>query len=130
MAMTGMREFTRRAGILEEPPPEAIVRQGLLPGPFRRADRGRRRAKVELLHWGYGAAGGAGFAALPWPVRRRLAVGPLYGVVVWLSFEVAVAPLLGLDQATKKRPLDRLALMFDHTLYGLVLAETRNRPQD
>lgn len=130
MAMTGMREFTRRAGILHEPPPEAIVRQRLLSGPFRRADRGRKRAKVELFHWAYGAGGGAGFAMLPWSLRRRLAVGPLYGLVVWFGFEVAIAPLLGLEQAGKRRPLDRLALLVDHSLYGLVLSETRNRPQD
>ena len=58
MAMTGFREFTRRVGLLQEPPPEAIVRQRLL-GRFRRAKTGRRRAGAEVLHWTYGAAGGA-----------------------------------------------------------------------
>lgn len=129
MAMTGLREFTRRIGVLEEPPPEAIMRQRLL-NPFRRAKHGKARAGVELMHWSYGAAGGAVFAALPGEIRRRPYAGPAYGVAVWLGFELAIAPALGLSQAARPRPLDRLALVADHLLYGFVLSETRKRPQD
>ena len=129
MAMTGLREFTRRVGALEEPPPESIVRQRLL-SRLRRTEHGKRRARVELMHWGYGAAGGAMFAALPDAVRQRAWSGPAYGVVVWLSFELGVAPLLGLSQARRMRPRDRIALLVDHLLYGFVLSETRQRPQD
>lgn len=129
MAMTGLRELTRRVGLLEEPPPEAIVRQRLL-SRFRPAEHGHARAKVELLHWSYGAAGGAAFAALPGEIRLRPYAGPAYGLAVWLGFELGVAPLLGLSQSERKRPLDRLALIADHLLYGFVLSETRRRPQD
>lgn len=127
MAMTGLREFTRRIGVLEEPPPEAIVRQRLLK-PFGRAKHGQSRAQVELLHWSYGAGGGAAFAALPEELRMKPYAGPVYGLVVWLGFELGVAPLLGLSQAGRLRPLDRLALAADHLLYGFVLSETRARP--
>jgi hypothetical protein len=44
---------------------------------------------------------------------------------VWLGFELALAPLLGLSQATRVRPVDRLALAADHLLYGLVLSDMR-----
>lgn len=128
MAMSGLREFTRHVGLLEEPPPEAIMRQRLLPGPFRRPKKGTDRAKVELLHWGYGAGGGAVFAALPEEIRRKPYAGPAYGLAVWAGFELAVAPLLGLS--LRKRSLDRLALIADHLLYGFVLSETHKRPQD
>jgi hypothetical protein len=101
-----------------------------LPGPFRRAEHGRKRVAVELLHWSYGAGGGAAFAALPSELRNRPWAGPLYGVVVWGGFELAIAPLLDLDQAKRVRPLDRLALIADHLLYGFVLSETRRRPRD
>ena len=89
----------------------------------------RRRAAIELAHWGYGAAGGAAFAALPEALRRRAWAGPIYGFATWLGFELALAPALGLSQATKPRPLERPALAVDHLLYGFVLSETRRRPQ-
>jgi hypothetical protein len=35
------------------------------------------------------------------------------------------APVLGLSQAKRARPVDRLALAGDHLLYGVVLTATR-----
>ncbi len=127
MAMTGMREFTLHAGILEQTPPEAIVARGT--GRFHRRPSGPGRAVVELAHWGYGAAGGAVFGALPAAVRRRSWSGPAYGLLIWLGFELAIAPALSLPQAKRVRLLDRAALAVDHLLYGLVLSETRRRPR-
>jgi hypothetical protein len=129
MAMTGMRAFTVDLGIVEQTPPEAIVKQKAR-GLIRRVPRGRRRATIELAHWAYGAAGGAAFAALPEGIRRRGWAGPIYGFVVWLGFEVALAPVLGLTQSKKLRLAERLALAIDHLLYGLVLSELRRRPQE
>ena len=128
MAMSGMRVVTVNLGLVDETPPRAIIRQrgkgihGLLP-------RRQRRTFRELFHWGYGAAGGAAFAALPDPIRRRAWAGPGYGLVVWLGFELCVAPVLGLSQAGKRRPIERAAFALDHALYGFVLSETRRRPQ-
>jgi hypothetical protein len=45
--------------------------------------------------------------------------------VVWLGFELGIAPVLGLSQAKRMRVVDRLALAADHLLYGLVLSGTR-----
>jgi uncharacterized membrane protein YagU involved in acid resistance len=85
---------------------------------------------IELLHWSYGAAGGAGFALLPKRVRQgpRWA-GPLYGLVHWLFFELVLAPVLGLSHAKRVRPVERAGLAADHLLYGFVLSETRARPR-
>lgn len=129
MAMTGMRVVTVGLGIVEEPPPQAIFRQRAR-GLLRLVPRKRRSAAIELAHWGYGAAGGAVFGALPEDLRRQRWAGPLYGLVVWAGFEVVLAPLLGLEQAKKPRPLDRAALAADHLLYGLVLSEFRQRPRE
>ena len=128
MAMTGMRAFTIDVGLIRESPPQAILRQRAK-GLIRRVPRGRRRGAIELAHWAYGAVGGAAFALLPEPVRQRGWAGPVYGLVTWLSFEAVIAPGLGLSQAKKLRTVERTALAIDHLLYGLVLSETRTRPQ-
>jgi hypothetical protein len=54
---------------------------------------------------------------------------PVYGLVVWLGFEVGIAPALGISQAKRVRLVDRLALAADHLLYGLVLSGTRRSAQ-
>ena len=129
MAMTGMRAFTVDLGIVEQTPPQAIFKQRAR-GLIRRVPRGRRRAAVEIAHWAYGAGGGAAFALLPQGLRRRAWAGPAYGVAVWLGFEAALAPALGLKQARRLRAAERAALAADHLLYGLVLSEIRARPQE
>jgi hypothetical protein len=128
MAMTGMRAFTVDAGIVEEPPPRAIVRQRAK-GILRRVPRNRRRGAVELFHWGYGAGGGAVFALLPDAIRMRRWAGPAFGLAIWAGFEAGIAPALGLSQAKRSRPLDRVGLALDHLLYGFVLSEMRSRPR-
>ena len=124
MAMTGMRVLTTELGLVEETPPKAVSRQRAS-ALLRRAPRRQRRALVEAAHWAFGAGGGAAFGALPGGVRRRRWAGPVYGLVVWLGFELGIAPVLGLSQAKRVRPVDRLALAADHLLYGLVLSEMR-----
>jgi hypothetical protein len=129
MAMTGMRAFTVDLGIVEQTPPEAILKQKAR-GLIRRVPKKHRRATIELVHWGYGAGGGAAFRLLPDEARRRAWAGPVYGLLVWLGFELGIAPLLGLTQAKRLRAVERTALAVDHLLYGLVLSEIRRRPQE
>jgi hypothetical protein len=81
----------------------------------------------ELFHWTYGAGGGAAFAALPQQVRAKAWAGPAYGLAIWLGFETAIAPLLGLKQARELRLRERSALAADHLLYGFVLSQMRRR---
>lgn len=128
MAMTGMRVLTVDLGLVEDTPPQAIIKQRLR-GLIRQVPRRRRRAFVELAHWGYGAGGGAIFRLLPRALRDRAWAGPAYGVVVWLGFELGIAPLLDLAQAKQVRAVERAALAADHLLYGFVLSEFRRRPR-
>jgi hypothetical protein len=129
MSMTGMRAFTVDLGIVDQTPPEAILKQKAR-GLIRQLPRRHRRATIELVHWGYGAGGGVAFRMLPDAVRRRAWAGPVYGLFVWLGFELGIAPLLGLSQAKRLRAVERTALAVDHLLYGLVLSEIRRRPQE
>ena len=128
MAMTGMRVVTVDTGIVKQTPPEAIIKQKAR-GLLRRVPRNRRRTAIELAHWGYGALGGAAFGMLPEGIRLARWSGPAYGLLVWFGFEAGIAPVLGLAQADKPRPAERLALAADHLLYGLVLSELRARPR-
>jgi hypothetical protein len=131
MAMTGMRVLTSELGLVEQTPPEAVSRQRARGARalLRLAPHKQRRGLVETAHWAFGAGGGAVFGALPRTVRRRPWAGPVYGLVVWLGFELGIAPVLGLSQAKRVRPVDRMALAADHVLYGLVLSEMRRRPR-
>ena len=127
MAMTGMRVITVDVGLVEQSPPEAIAEQRAR-GLLRRVPPRRRRVAVELLHWAYGTAGGGAFGALPDRLRERPWAGPAYGLLSWLSFELGIAPVLGLKQARRPRVAERMALAADHLLYGFVLSQAR-RPQ-
>jgi hypothetical protein len=127
MAMTGMRVLTTELGLVEQTPPQAVGRQRARGARalLRRAPRKQRRGLLEAAHWAFGATGGAAFGALPGAIRRRLWAGPVYGLVVWLGFELGIAPVLGLSQAKRVRLVDRLALAADHLLYGLVVSGSR-----
>ena len=119
MAMTGMRVLTVSLGLVGQPPPQQLAGG---------QSRGRRRAAVELAHWAVGAAGGAGYGALPAAWRARPWTGPLYGLAIWTGFE-ATAPLMGLPHPEGRGLSQRLAIAADHTLYGFILDETRPAPQ-
>jgi hypothetical protein len=129
MAMTGMRAFTVHMGLVDETPPQAIFRQRAR-GLLRKVPRKRRRAAIEVAHWSYGAAAGAAFGSLPDSMRQRAWAGPIYGLMVWLGFELGLAPALGLSQSRRLRLSERAALAGDHLLYGFVLSETRRRPRE
>jgi hypothetical protein len=129
MSMTGMRAFTVHMGLVDETPPQAIFRQRAR-GLLRKVPRKRRRAAIEVAHWSYGAAAGAAFGSLPDSMRQRAWAGPIYGLMVWLGFELGLAPALGLSQSRRLRLSERAALAGDHLLYGFVLSETRRRPRE
>jgi hypothetical protein len=129
MAMTGMRTFTVHVGLAEESPPRAIFRQRAR-GVLKLVPRRQRRAVIELAHWVYGAGGGTVFGVLPDGIRRRAWAGPIYGLMVWLGYELGIAPALGLTHAKRVRPVERAAFAADHLLYGFVLSEMRRRPRE
>jgi len=131
MAMTGMRVITIELGLVEQTPPQALSVQRArgVRGLLRRAPRKQRRGLLEAAHWAFGAGGGAAFGALPRTMRSHPWAGPAYGLTVWLGFELGIAAALGLSQAKRARPFDRIALAADHLLYGLVLSATHRPTQ-
>jgi len=123
MAMSGMRKVTTELGLVERIPPERVALEGV-PALVERIPPERRELAIELAHWLYGGIGGAAFGSLPERLRRQTWSGPLYGVGVWLGYEIAVAPLFGLHRKRGPSAAERAALVVDHMLYGIVVAST------
>ncbi len=126
MAMTGMRRVTTGLGLVRLPPPETIATQGV-PALLARVPPRHRDVAIELAHWGYGGAAGAAFAFMPRALQRMPGAGPAYGFAIWLAFEKGIAPVLGLMQSERPRIVERLALIGDHILYGVLVAEAGDR---
>ncbi|MFD6952094.1 hypothetical protein A6A08_02705 [Nocardiopsis sp. TSRI0078] len=122
MAMTGMRQAEVGMGFVQRTPPDAILKEGV-PAVLRSIPENRRKAAIELAHWGYGATAGALFAFLPRRLRRSRLTGPVYGVMAWGAFELAIAPALGLAHARRSRPQERMALLLDHVVFGFVIGD-------
>lgn len=121
MAMTGTRTVTAAVGPHEKSPPQAIIDEHA-PRPVLELSARNREAVTELAHWAYGAGGGALFGILPRRIRSHVAAGPLYGLALWLTFELGIAPALGLEYAHRRQTLWRAVIAFDHVLYGVMVA--------
>lgn len=121
MMMSAFRQATIHLGLVEEPPPETMVREGT-PDALRRLDEGKRSAVTELAHWTYGAGGGAAYGLLPGALRRQPWTGPAYGVALWLTYEFVLAPLLG-EKHPQGKVVGRAMVALDHVLYGLVVGD-------
>lgn len=132
MAMSAVRQVTTSFDLVQQTPPDAILKQRAL-GMLVRSPKlayfvaRRQVGLVELAHWGYGAVGGAAFALLPRWLHEKRWVGAGYGVVTWLVFELSIAPVLGLRQARRIRAVERLTFLGDHILYGAILGADRHR---
>jgi len=127
MTMSALRQVTTGLGLVEQTPPDAILKERAFALIVRKPRLAfflarRQVAVVELAHWVYGAGGGAAFALLPRSFLEKQWAGPAYGLATWAVFELSIAPVLGLEQATKIRPVERLMFAMDHLLYGVILA--------
>jgi uncharacterized membrane protein YagU involved in acid resistance len=120
LAMTGVREFAKHAGLVREDPPQRLTR--------KKAGR-RSRIIAQLVHLAMGGAFGAVYGLLPEPVRMKPWSGPVYGVLVWIGFDAVAAPLLGIERNWPKGK-ERAVFVADHALFGLVLSELRARPRE
>ena len=128
MVMTGVRVFAKDAGLIREDPPRRLTRKRAR-GLLKAVPRRRSGVMVELVHWAMGGAFGAVFGMLPARIRRRPWSGPAFGLAVWVGFDGAAAPLLGLERNWPKGR-ERLVFLVDHLLFGVVLNEMRSRPHE
>jgi hypothetical protein len=129
LSMTGARTLASELCLLETgTPPESVVDEGL-PRLVRSIPRERRPAVIDVLHLGYGAAGGAAFSLLPPRWRRHWISGPAFGLVLWLGYITSIAPVLGLRIERRRDVREWIVLAADHMLYGLVISRLGGRPR-
>jgi hypothetical protein len=122
MSMTGARTLASEFGLLTKgTPPERVAEEGV-PQVLAPVPPGMRPATVDVLHLGYGSAGGAAYGMLPLRWRRQWYTGPLYGIALWLAYLLVIAPLLGLRLERRREIRDWAVLAADHVLYGLVVS--------
>ena len=119
MTMSGVRQDTSDLGLMEESPPETMVRR-LAPDRARSMPKAPVKALTELAHGRYGVAGGVGFLLPPQigaippgrgPGVRRRDVARLRAGA---GTPAGPAPLQG-------RVVDRAAMVTDHALHGYVV---------
>jgi hypothetical protein len=120
MAMSGMRRVTTTLGLIEQTPPESLLKHRA-PQLFYRVPVDKRPVLVEAAHWSYGALGGVIFGLLPRNLRRRQATSIGYGIAVWALFEVVFAPAFGMPESRKASVVERVTRFTDHVLYGMVV---------
>ncbi|RLV50913.1 hypothetical protein D9V37_02965 [Nocardioides mangrovicus] len=120
MAMSGARGLTSNLDLMEETPPETVVKQ-TVPGLLSQMSPGQRAAFAEAVHWAYGGTGAAVCGLLPTPIRSSRVAGVAYGIGIWLGFEAVVAPALGVRNPQEKI-VGRAMLALDHALYGIIIA--------
>jgi hypothetical protein len=127
LTMTGLRTLGSQVRLLDTgTPPESVAEEGL-PQLVRPFPARWRPAVVDLMHLGYGAAGGAAFSLLPRRWRRRWYSGPVFGLVLWLGYITGIAPVLGLRIERRRDLREWAVLAVDHVLYGLVVARLGGR---
>ena len=125
LAMTAVRRFTTRIGLVERTPPERLAHEGF-PGLLARVPPRHRGTAILAAHVAFGAGAGSVFGTLPSGVRARRWSGPAYGLAIWAAYEAAVAPLVLRVERRRNRPVaERAAIAADHVLYGLVLTSRR-----
>ena len=127
LSMTGVRTLASELGLLDTgTPPESVAEQGL-PHLLHPVPPAWRPAAVDLLHVAYGAAGGAAFSLLPENWRRRPYSGPVFGLLLWLGYFTAVAPILGLRIERRRELREWAVLAADHVLYGFIVSRLGGR---
>jgi hypothetical protein len=129
LSMTGARTLASELRLLETgTPPERVAEDGL-PRLVRSIPQEWRPAVIDMLHLGYGAAGGAAYSLLSPRWRRHWISGPAFGLVLWLGYITGIAPVLGLRIERRRDTREWIVLAADHMLYGLIISRLGGRPR-
>jgi len=122
--MSAVMVVAKQAGLLGQQPPERIAEAGLDAANVARSE-GAQDALATVLHFGFGAVGGAGYRIVrrivPKP-RSWLVPGVAYGLAIWLVSYKGWIPRLGiLPPPARDRPGRPTVMIAAHVVYGVVL---------
>jgi hypothetical protein len=123
-AMSAVMFAARKAGVMGKMPPERITEAGLHTLGIRTSERAENMVS-SLAHMGYGAGGGALFAAIDGD-RRLPAPGPIagaiFGFAAWVVSYAGWIPAFGImpppQRDRRRRPA---AMILAHLVYGSML---------
>ena len=112
----------RQLGLMGGMPPEKITAKFLNRAGVRRS-AGQQDALATLLHFGFGAAAGAGFGLVaPRRVIVRVPAGMAYGAAIWGVSYLGWVPALGIMAPADRDRADRQVVMLTgHLIYGATL---------
>lgn len=115
----------KRAGLVGRLPPERITQRAFFKG-LRRRHKRTKNVTATLLHFAFGAVGGAGFGVLqqylPRAVPRPLA-GIAYGTMIWLvSYGGWIPALRLMPPVHRDRPDRPVVMVLAHWIYGATMA--------
>ncbi len=122
----------RRLGLVGRLPPKRITDRVFFRGT-RRPRRGGTTAKAlaASLHFGFGCAAGVPFGLLERRLPREanpVAVGMLFGTLIWAASYLGWAPALGLMPSVRRARLDRTVVtILAHWIFGATLGAVVGR---
>lgn len=113
----------KKLGLMGGMPPEKITAKLLNRAGVRRG-AAQQDALATLLHFGFGAAAGAGFGVVaPGRVVVRVPAGMAYGAAIWGVSYLGWVPALGIMAPAHRDRADRqVAMLAGHLIYGATLA--------
>jgi hypothetical protein len=123
--MTVLRMLAHRFGLVDQMVPQKVEQWVRRTAGAGAADvPALHRVLDHVLHFGYGGAWGALYAAL-FGARRRSHVGPslAFGVAQWAFGMTMLFPALGIGRAAwRSRPRENAVNIASHLLYAAVTA--------
>jgi hypothetical protein len=112
----------KQLGLMGDMPPEKITARLLSRAGVRRS-AAQQDALATVLHFGFGAAAGAGFGVVaPGPVTIRVPAGMAYGAAIWGVSYLGWVPALGIMAPAQRDRVDRqTAMLAGHLVFGATL---------
>ena len=137
LVMSAFMLAAGRLGWLTEQAPETVTRRSVKLATGSRIRGSSLHTLTVLLHLGFGAGGGAAYAAAlgrsPRPVMASGLLGASFGTIVWFVSYGGILPGLGLmprvSEDERQRPL---VMLLAHWIYGGalgLLVSARSEPR-